>query len=474
METCSIARIFRLQLQDLAMYPHKLCSLVFRSLLRLLLGFPPSSLSKFFRDEHVHPSLTKTKMLSTLPELPQDILMVIFAALEIPDLVRAGSVCSSWHSAYAELRTLGQYNQRQTPCLVYASESDPDDVLSLYSLAEKKSYKLTLPQPPIRSRYFIGSSHGWLVTVDERSEMHLLNPITCEQIALPSVTTIEHVKPIFDEYGDVCKYEMSWHTGMRISRDPPSIFALAELRDRLQWKAFVFPDTSTGSYIVVLIHHPQCQLSFAKAGDDKWTWLPPAYLYNDCIYKDGILYAVNTLGEFHAFDVSGPVVTVKTIIRVPEHYDCDSRYIVQAPWGSLLFVYRIVHYHELESKPGASEYYWNTSEIKIFGIDALWNKIEVINYLPNHVLFLGHSLSLCLGADEYPALKANRSYFTDDNMLWTLGQKNNRRDMGILNLDDNNIEELVSPQLWSKCPAPMWITPDLRKFNGMGSTSKRL
>ncbi|KAE8788930.1 hypothetical protein D1007_36930 [Hordeum vulgare] len=462
METCSLSSIKRLQ--DLAMC---LSSLVFRSLPRLLPGFLPSSLGKFFRGEHVHlaVALTKTKMVSTLPELPQDI--------KIPDLVRAGSVCSSWHSAYAELRTLGQYKQRQTPSLAYTSESDPDDVLSLYSLAEKKSYKLTLPQPPIRSRYFIGSSHGWLVTVDERSEMHLLNPITCEQIALPSVTTIEHVKPIFDEYGDVCKYEMSWHTGMRISRDPPSIFALAELRDRLQWKAFVFPDTSTGSYIVVLIHHPQCQLSFAKAGDDKWTWLPPAYLYNDCIYKDGILYAVNALGEFHAFDVSGPVVTVKTIIRIPRHYDCDSRYIVQAPWGSLLFVYRIVSYHDSEPEPGASEY-WNTSEIKIFGIDALWNKIEVINCLPNHVLFLGHSLSLCLGADEYPALKANSSYFTDDNMLWTLWQKNNHRDMGILNLDDNSRDELVSPQLWSDCPAPMWITPDLRKFNGMGSTSQRL
>ncbi|VAH56498.1 unnamed protein product [Triticum turgidum subsp. durum] len=164
METCSIvARI--ISLQDLAMYRHKLCSLVFRLLPRLL--------------------VSETKMAATLPELPQDILMVIFAVLEIPDLVRAGSVCSSWHSAYAELRTLGKYKKGQTPCLVYTSESDPYDVLSLYSLAEKRSYKLSLPQPPIRSRYLIGSSHGWLVTVDERSEMHLLNPITCEQIALP-------------------------------------------------------------------------------------------------------------------------------------------------------------------------------------------------------------------------------------------------------------------------------------------------
>ena len=33
----------------------------------------------------------------TPPELQQDVLMAIFATLEIPDLVRAGSGCSSWH-----------------------------------------------------------------------------------------------------------------------------------------------------------------------------------------------------------------------------------------------------------------------------------------------------------------------------------------------------------------------------------------
>jgi hypothetical protein len=37
--------------------------------------------------------------------------------------------------------------------------------------------------------------------------------------------------------------------------------------------------------------------------------------------------------------------------------------------------------------------------------------------------------------------------------------------MGILNLDDNSKEELVSSQLFSKFPAPIWITPDLKNMN---------
>jgi hypothetical protein len=86
----------------------------------------------------------------------------------------------------------------QTPCLLYTSESAGERAASLYNLVEKKSYTLTLPDPPVRSRHIIGSSYGWIITADERSELHLVNPITGEQIALPSVTTIEQVKPVFD------------------------------------------------------------------------------------------------------------------------------------------------------------------------------------------------------------------------------------------------------------------------------------
>jgi hypothetical protein len=404
-----------------------------------LLGFSPSSLKRFCKD--VHQPLTET-IVGTLPELPQDILMGIFATLEIPDLIRAGAVCPSWHSAYTTLRSLGQYKLSQTPCLLYTSDSAGDSSAYLYSLAEKRSYKLTLPEPPIRSRCLIESSHGWLLTADERSEMHIVNPITCEQIALPSVVTLEQVKPIFDEYGTLRKYELSWHTGTRTGSVSPTIFALDKLRDELHYKAFVFPDTLMGSCIVVLIHNPIRQLSFARVGDDKWTWLPPHEGYDDCTYKDGLLYAVTRTGELHAFDFnSGPLATVEMIIRMRNLYDCGYMYIVQAPWGDLLLMWRIVEYHNLEPEPGATVF-WNTTGYKIYEFDPSGSKLKEINRLCGHVLFLGHNQSLYLSADEYPSLKANRAYFTDDNYFWTTELKNNHCDMAILNLGDNSKEEL--------------------------------
>ncbi|KAM0853119.1 hypothetical protein ACQ4PT_051301 [Festuca glaucescens] len=364
-------------------------------------------------------------MDATLPELPQDILMDIFTLLEIPDLVRAASVCPSWCSAYTSLCNLGQYKQSQTPCLLYTCETDSESDARLYNLVEKRSYKLTLPGPPIRSRYLIGSSNGWLVTADDRSQMHLLNPITVEQIALPSVITLEPVAPIFDETGAVYKYNFT----NRAAR-PLVTFALDELR--IHRKAFVFYDTSAERYIVVLIHNPEGQLSFAWLGDDKWTFLPPHTFFHDCVYMDDLLYAVAARGEIFAFNLRGPIATKKLIVDRAKDYICENIYIVQAPCGDLLQVWR------LEDETVYAE------------------KLVKINSLDDHVLVLGHNQSLCLSAEEYPQLKENRVYFTDDHELYIFGWKNNRRDIGVFDLENNSREELVSPQLWSNWPPPIW------------------
>ncbi|CAN6351059.1 unnamed protein product [Urochloa humidicola] len=397
-----------------------------------------------------------------MPELPQDILMNIFATLEIPDLVRVASVCSAWRSAYNTLRDNGQYKRSQTPCLLYTSESAGENVVCLYSLGEKRTYKLTLPEPPIRSRFLIGSSHGWLVTVDDRSEMHLVNPITGEQSTLPSVITIEHVKPTFDESGVVQKYEFSRHTARKVFHGP-SAHALAELRELLQYKAFVFPETSKRSYIVALIHNPYKQLSFARPGDAKWTWLPPYTQYEDCSYKNGSLYAITIMGEIHAFDLSGSVITIKMIMGMTENEMPDSIYMVHAPWGDLLNVWRMVG--DEDANFDTVDHVLSTHEIKINKVDIMAKRLEEFECMHDHVLFLGHNQSLCLSTKDHPHLRANHAYFTDDYDLYIHGYKNSRRDLGVFNLKNNISDELVSPQPWSNWPTPMWITLSLAKMN---------
>ncbi|GJM88542.1 hypothetical protein PR202_ga04616 [Eleusine coracana subsp. coracana] len=283
--------------------------------------------------------------------------------------------------------------------VLHLSEPAGENVAFLYSLVEKRAYKLVSPEPPIRSRFLIGSSHGWLVTVDDRSEMHLLNPITREQVALPSVITMEHVKPIFSKSGAVDKYEFSWHTATKV-RNRPSIYALSELRDQFHYKAFVFYETRKGSYIVVLIHKPDSQLSFARVGDDKWTWLPPHTHYEDCSYKDDLLYAITGVREIHAFDLSGPVITVKVIMEMDPDVACENMYIVQAPWGDLLNVWRDAQYAQ-DTDPETMKK--ELVEIKVYKVDAMAKGLVETKSLHDNVLFLGHNQSLCLSAEHYPA-----------------------------------------------------------------------
>uniref|UniRef100_A0A0A9G1N0 KIB1-4 beta-propeller domain-containing protein n=1 Tax=Arundo donax TaxID=35708 RepID=A0A0A9G1N0_ARUDO len=82
-----------------------------------------------------------------------------------------------------------------------------------------------------------------------------------------------------------------------------------------------------GSYIMVLIHSPIYQLSFARAGDSKWTWLPPSADYEDCIYMDGLLYAVTSTGGIDAFDLNGPTILRKVVMEDTKDYICEHLYM---------------------------------------------------------------------------------------------------------------------------------------------------
>ncbi|KAL6908211.1 hypothetical protein ACP4OV_002381 [Aristida adscensionis] len=440
-----------------------------RCLFRLVLrawfkmsAFPPNWLKTIqIDDEFVHPPIWEMAAMS--PVLPQDILEDIFALLEIPDLVRASSVCSSWHAAYTSLRGSGRYRRPQTPCLLYTSESAGDNVACLYSLTEKKVYKLTLPEPSIRNRNVIGSSQGLLVTADERSELHIVNPVTGEQMALPSVTTIEQIKPIFDDTGVLKQYEFSQYFGEE-EITIPFVHDLENLRDELYVKAFVFSDSSTGNYIVVLIHNPIDQLSFARAGDSRWTWLPPSARYEDCIYMDGILYAVTSNGGIHAFDLTGPTVVRKVVMEKMKNYIFEHLYIVRTPSGDLLQVWRDQDVavgddaEEDARELDDSEIVNETRTIMLYQIDMAAKELFKINSLHDHVLFLGLSQSHCLNAEEYPQLKGNHVYLTDDAHCFT-SWKSSCRDIGVFNLANNSMEEIASPESWCSWPAPIWITP---------------
>jgi hypothetical protein len=199
-------------------------------------------------------------------ELPVDIMCDVLKLLECPDLVRSAAVCRLWYNAYSMARRIGICLGHQTPCLLYCTESSGLKALGMYSLSERKAYTIPLPEPPILN--WIGSSHGWLVTMDQKSELMLLNPITGNMIALPPVTTMEHVKPLLNDDGVLEQYEVSYYDGeLPRVEDARSTFSLDEYGDLVYLKATLSGDPLVGECIVMLIHEPYMQLSFAKVGD---------------------------------------------------------------------------------------------------------------------------------------------------------------------------------------------------------------
>ncbi|CAO2142093.1 unnamed protein product [Urochloa humidicola] len=444
-----------------------LCRLILRALPKIS-ALSPSLLKTLKADWDVHsPVMEETAIVgSESSELPVDILMDIFALLETPDLVRAGSVCSSWHYAYTILRSSEMYRRPQTPCLLYTSESDGDNVACLYSLAEKRVYKLSLPDTPIRRMYLIGSHNGWLVIADEMSELHIINPITGERVALPSVATIEQVEPIFDDAGAVQKYKFSRYFGEE-ELAGPLFYVPNNLRDHLYVKACVFPDPATKSYVVALIHNPINQLSFTRVGDSEWTWLPPSGDYEDCIYIDGVLYALRGTGAIDAFDLTGSIVSRKVILDDMKN-SCERLYIVQTPSGDVLQVSREQDVVATDSQGkdvvDISEMRSETRKITVYKVDMAAKEFVRINSLNEHVLFLGYNRSLCLAAEEFPHLKANHAYLTDNDGC-NASFRSNYPNIGIFSLGSGTTEEIVPSQLWCSWPAPIWITPNLRKMS---------
>ncbi|GJN05416.1 hypothetical protein PR202_ga23039 [Eleusine coracana subsp. coracana] len=110
------------------------------------------------------------------------------------DLLTAGAVCRSWREHHLVARRLGSRGRNQSPCLLYADRDRGPNEATLRRLSTGQLRHVVLPDPPLRSRFLVGSSHGWLATANERSELILVNPINGDQIALPLPLTIKNVR----------------------------------------------------------------------------------------------------------------------------------------------------------------------------------------------------------------------------------------------------------------------------------------
>ncbi|CAL5002191.1 unnamed protein product [Urochloa decumbens] len=300
---------------------------------------------------------TETVSFPDWTQLPLDPLLVVMAGLEAPDLVRSGAACSSWRAAYATVRRLRIPTAESPPCLFYPAAGGDPDAATIMSPTTGASFRVHLPDPPLRRRSIHGSGHGWLVAADEASNLHLVNPLTGVQHALPPITGLHNTEPAApDEQGNpmynVYQYESpSSTTPERLA------YAASELRLYMYFKAVLSCSPCAGSAcVVLLLHQSNGELSFARLGDEAWTWIGSDEYYEDeewfdegyrdAVYneKDGLFYVLGCGADIITVDLKGNSPVVKGIMKDVTNFDNLTKYLVIAPWGDLLQVWRKTDY----------------------------------------------------------------------------------------------------------------------------------
>ncbi|KAJ4974603.1 hypothetical protein NE237_007777 [Protea cynaroides] len=428
-------------------------------------------------------------------ELPEELIVMISDRISLyADYVRFSSVCFSWHSTLA--RNLCPSQQRQYfPFLLLPCEDDEEnnsDTCNHYllSLPENNNiYHLrSLPKQSM-SLYCPGSSHGWLVMVDQStSSMNLVNPFTRVQLPLPSMNKFRRLlKNQPYRFGKVyTKRLLSEEINMLgvkkvvLSSSPSS----SSLMSSSQFQS--------SDVVAVAIFNGLEALAFSRPGDKAWCRLTTASDYFvDVLFYRNHLYNIVRKKRCNRcrilvfrmdvdIDGGGPFLKLVDSIQIPEsqHLLRWRPYMVES-CGDLLLVAR-----ESAVKPAP---YFNPFEGKAIGFrvfkfcrgnsddnrSSTW--VEIKN-LGDRMLFLGVNSSLSLSSHDFPGCRGNSIYFTSQecrtNHLYGTqggGYDMNIYDMGVFNLEDKRIEPFPlqgctssrGPHLLQKfCAPPIWLFPN--------------
>lgn len=355
-------------------------------------------------------------------ELPTELLGLVLQKLVLPDHARLSCACKSWNRAVKEKAWTPKPD---SPWLMLPGK---DNISAKFlSFSENRTYSIPLPLPEIRRRVCIGSSHGWLITVYDMSEMHLLNPVTGVQIRLPSITTLPYVC----EFVDACRRLFIYKA---ILSSPPSA-------------------DGTGDFTVILLHNPFrlheddfSNMAITRVGDNTWTPLSPGSHDSiaDIIHHKGRLYGVDIGGHLHTWDHHRLSYGPKSTLKI-QYYCGMSKLLVESVNGELFMLHRDLGHKTFE----------------VIRLDLDKPEFIPVNDLSDDVFFVGLNTSFAVSATRFPELRGNCIYFTDDYYFDFDNLENEPRDMGVFYVKVPSTEPIPNLGAHSNWPPPIWITPTL-------------
>ncbi|KDP29430.1 hypothetical protein JCGZ_18351 [Jatropha curcas] len=242
------------------------------------------------------------------------------------------------------------------------------------------------------------------------------------------------------------------------------------------------PNEDNCTAMIIYNHHSD--LAFCRIGDSSWTALGNQFVipFHDIIYssKRQLFYAITVIGNVQAWDLRDPSLPISKVIKYTymhpslEHPEEISRveyercrYLVELPEGDFLIVIR----YQSSIQEDGSLFYPESMDIRsssscktiwfdLRKLDVEKQTLEPVNHLGDDVLFLGANESFCLSARDYPGLRPNCIYFSNDppGMYMYKGKPYRGYDIGVYSLEDFSISSLHPFELHKIQPA-LWVFP---------------
>ncbi|CAM8942228.1 unnamed protein product [Rhodiola kirilowii] len=391
-------------------------------------------------------------MSASWSDLPSDLLHHI--SLRLPtytDFLRFRAVSHHFRSSTSSTPT---HLPTQLPWLLLPHTHHATPIRrAFFDLSLNKFHFLPGIDPSNRKRC-CGSSHGWLVILDESPTITLINAVTGHRLHVPSLSTFSNVVSLdFSNVGR--EYTLRNKAGVMYTSD------LWSMRDMFIKKVVLSGSPRNGEFVAMAILNQSGELGYCKNGDKSWWIVDGVEGCEDVIYLNGLFYAVNKVGCVMVCDVSKTSPKVN-LIETTQQDGGDVHYLVGIDEG-LLFVSRyldMVYDEELDHP----DVMYKTVGFEVFRMDLGEGVWEKKTNMENKVLFLGENSSLCLVASEYFGCKENCIYFTDDYSAANCDGYWGDFDLGVYNLVDGCIEPLVSCPRNSRTglhwAPPIWVTPN--------------
>jgi hypothetical protein len=175
-------------------------------------------------------------------DLPTDLLTTILELLDLPAALAFAAVCTSWRSAAAAagippcctpwLMSWAHLVEKRESKVSNKNDSNSAVTCKFRHLLDVgKAYDVTFPKGCFAT--CCGSSHGWLVLVNELCNLLLYNPFTSEMIPLPPITDFSCVKAVYtddDKQGKMQGYRLDENPHVYDSNYLAISYTIARLR----------------------------------------------------------------------------------------------------------------------------------------------------------------------------------------------------------------------------------------------------